>query len=484
MNFLQQRLLSFPAFLAGGLVVLTLLTVRGRFYDPDTWWHLKVGQVIVETRVLPRTDQFSYTTNNHPWIPHEWLSEVLLYLTYQAGGYRGLWVWMWVVASLVFVLLYRLCILYSGNAKIAFVGGMAGWFFGTMGLGVRPHLLGYLFLVVELLLLHLGRTRNRAWYWGLPPLFAVWVNCHGSYTLGLVVMGIITFCSFVDWRAGQLVSERRERPERIRLAVILTLSVAAVSANPVGLQLLAYPLNVLTKQTEGLASVTEWQPLALTDARGAGLFAMALLVAILLLVRPSILRLDELLLILLGFGGALRYMRLSFAAGILIAPVLCRLLAEAWGSDGPEREHPVLNGLLLLVAAALVAGFFPTARHLEQQVAANNPVGAAEFIRRQGLQGPMLNQYHWGGYLIWALPEKKVFIDGRADIFDWTGVFSEYQAWMMLREPPTKLLDKYGIRFCVLQRGRPITFVLPYLAGWRQVYSDEISVIFVRGEAQ
>jgi len=484
MKWLVRRLLSFQTFLISGLVVLTLFTVRNRFADPDIWCHLKVGQVIVETRSLPSTDQFSYTTNNHPWIPFEWLSEVLLYWTYQAGGYRALWVWMWGVASLVFALLYRLCALYSGNAKIAFVGGMVGWFFGTMGLGLRTHLLGYLFLVVELLLLHLGRTRSRAWLWGLPPLFAVWVNCHGTYTLGLVVMGILTLCAFVDLKAGRLVGESWERDRRVRLVVILALSVAALAVNPVGVKLLAYPLQRFTEPTGTFGAVKDWQPLVVTDLRGAGLFVTALLVAILLLVRPSLLRLEELLLMLLGFGGTLKYSRMSFALGILVAPVLCRLLTEAWGSDGPEREHPVLNGLLLLVAAALGAGFFPTARHLEQQVAAHNPGGAVEFIRRQGLQGSMLNDYDWGGYLIWEMPEKKVFIDTRADVFDWTGVFSEYKAWIMLEEPPAKLLDKYGIRFCLLQRGQALTFVIPYLPGWRQVYQDELSVIFARGEAR
>jgi hypothetical protein len=268
------------------------------------------------------------------------------------------------------------------------------------------------------------------------------------------------------------------------LAVILALSVAALMINPVGPELPAYPINLLTKQTTNLALVEEWRPLVVTDLRGAGLFATALLVAILLLVRPSLLRLEELLLMLLGFGGALKYSRMSFALGILVAPVLCRLLAEAWGSQSSERNRPVVNAVFILAAAAVVTGFFPRAHYLEQQVGAHFPVRAVEFIRGQGLQGPMLNDYNWGGYLIWAMPEKKVFIDTRADIFDWTGVFREYQAWMMLQEPPTKVLDKYGIRFCLLQRRIPLAFVLPYLPGWRQVYNDEVSVIFVRGEAQ
>jgi hypothetical protein len=92
----------------------------------------------------------------------------------------------------------------------------------------------------------------------------------------------------------------------------------------------------------------------------------------------------------------------------------------------------------------------------------------------------MLNEYEYGGYLSWALPEQKVFIDGRADVYAWTGVFQDYGAWATLREDPQLLLDKYGIDFCLLSRAAPLARVMPYLPGWRERYSDSRSVIFAR----
>jgi hypothetical protein len=86
----------------------------------------------------------------------------------------------------------------------------------------------------------------------------------------------------------------------------------------------------------------------------------------------------------------------------------------------------------------------------------------------------------YGGYLIWSAPEHKVFVDGRTDIFDWTGVLREYGAFMTLQENPANLLKKYDIDFCLVSRGSAITNVLPYLPGWKAIYSDDTSLIFSR----
>ncbi|HYM13286.1 MAG TPA: hypothetical protein VEU62_21285, partial [Bryobacterales bacterium] len=85
-----------------------------------------------------------------------------------------------------------------------------------------------------------------------------------------------------------------------------------------------------------------------------------------------------------------------------------------------------------------------------------------------------------GGYLIWALPEQKVFIDSRMDVFDWTGVLGDYRRWAAMAEDPQRLLDKYGVAYCLLPKDSPMSLVLSYLPGWRNVYNDGVASIFVR----
>src|SRR6187200_379796 len=105
----------------------------------------------------------------------------------------------------------------------------------------------------------------------------------------------------------------------------------------------------------------------------------------------------------------------------------------------------------LMGASGGAPGFASRGRAaIEQQIRHGNPAGAVEYIRQTGLTGPMLNEYVFGGYLIWALPEHKVFIDGRGDVFDWTGVLKEYGQWATLAEDPRILLEKYRIAWCVI----------------------------------
>jgi hypothetical protein len=92
----------------------------------------------------------------------------------------------------------------------------------------------------------------------------------------------------------------------------------------------------------------------------------------------------------------------------------------------------------------------------------------------------MLNDYASGGYLIWAAPEYPVFIDGRADIYEWSGVLGEFGRWATLQSDPNALLQKYRIGFCLLNRQSPMARVLPLLHEWKMVYADNNSEIFVR----
>jgi len=119
-----RTVFSFPGVLVALLTVLTVLTARSRFNDPDMWWHLKTGEVIWNSHAVPRVDLFSFTTNQHAYTPHEWLSQLTIFAVYHFGGYVGLMLWLCVVASLISVAGYALCWAYSGNGKIACLGAM------------------------------------------------------------------------------------------------------------------------------------------------------------------------------------------------------------------------------------------------------------------------------------------------------------------------------------------------------------------------
>jgi hypothetical protein len=158
--------------------------------------------------------------------------------------------------------------------------------------------------------------------------------------------------------------------------------------------------------------------------------------------------------------------------------VLCGLLASE--PEIRKNDHPASNGLLMLAFVAAIVWACPSAAGLRQQIRTSNPADAVEYIRRTGLPGPMLNEYVFGGYLMWAMPERKVFIDGRGDVYDASGVFQQYGRWVTLGEDPNLLLDKYRVRFCLLSRDSGMARVMPYLPGWRKAYADDVAAVFVR----
>jgi hypothetical protein len=477
---LWQYVFSFPSAVAGLLVVLGVLTVRGRFDNPDMWWQLRSGQIIWTTHTIPLVDVFSYTTHQQTSIPHEWLSQTLIYMAYRFGGYSGLMLWLCFFTAGLLVAGYALCSLYSGNAKVGFLGALVIWFFATSGLSVRPQMVGYFFLTIELLLIYLGRTRDPRWFFCLPPLFAIWVNCHGSFFLGLVVAGIFLFSSFFDFQMGGLVATRWSLRDRQTLALALALSAGALLLNPVGLRQVFYPLSTLLHQPLGLSQVEEWMPLSLSDPRGIGLLGLLGSIFLLAIVRMSELLWHELLVLAMGTWMAASHRRMTFVFGILAAPVVCRLLSTAWDGYDAKRDHRGAN--FFLIAASFLVCFwaFPNRQLLTKQVEEGSPVGAVDFINSHHLSGRMLNDYVYGGYLIWAAPEHLVFVDGRSDVFEWTGVLSDFLKWTTLQSDPKTLLDKYNVDFCILSQQSPMVRVLPLLGNWESVYTDANSVIFVR----
>jgi hypothetical protein len=469
--------------LAGLLAVLAVITVRARFDDSDMWWHLKMGEIIWTTHTIPLADIFSYTTNHQSSIPQEWLAQVAIYGAWKWAGFSGMMLWLCVLTAAVIIAGYGFCSLYSGNAKVAFIGAMIIWLFATVGFAVRPQMIGYLLLIAELVLIHLGRTRDPRWFFSLPILFALWINCHASFMLGIILTAVILFTSLFSFQAGCLTAQRWNPRVRLMMAFSLLLSLPALFLNPVGIRMILYPIDTILHQPVGLGNVEEWAPLNMTEERGVALLALLLCIFLLVAIRRSELFFDELLLLAIGTWMAVSHLRMLFLFGILAAPTLSRLLSTSWEGYDAETDRIWPNAVMIGVSLLAIFLAFPNSRNLEEQVANQSPKKAVDFIKANHLSGPMLNDYGFGGYLIWAAPEHPVFVDGRGDVFEWTGVLTEFGKWATLQSDPNELLQKYNVSFCLLARQAPMAHVLPLLQGWKMVYSDDNSVIFVRATA-
>lgn len=475
-----QRLFSFPVALASVLVVLTMLTVRGRFDDPDLWWHLKMGQIIWTTHSIPSRDLFSYTANQQALVPQEWLAQLNIFCAYQLAGFSGLMLWFALLTSALVVAGYILCRAYSGNAKVAFVGAMAIWFFGTIGFEIRPQMFSYILLVAELLLIHAGRTQNPRWFAGLPLVFLIWINSHASFVLGIAVACAYLVSSFFEFELGALISHRWDPRHRRIFIWSLLLSIAGLFLNPAGFKQIFYPFDTLMNMKLLMAHVEEWAPLNLSEARGIGVMAVLFCILLLVAARRAQIHLDELILVAAGTWMAVGHVRMVVIFGILVAPILSRQLAGVWENYDPKKDRVLPNVIFIGLSLAATVLAFPSKADLEKQVEAHSPVKALDYVRTHRLTGPMLNDYTYGGYLIWAAPDYPVMIDGRTDVYEWSGFLQQYARWATLQEDPNLLLRKYNVNFCLLSTQSQMVNVLPLLHDWKLVYSDDLARVFVR----
>src|SRR5258708_29920454 len=180
-----QAATSFPA-------VLTLVMIGVQFFysmyrpdmnDPDVWWHIRNAQYLLQHHQLPRFDMYSFTVAGHPWINHEWLSEIPYYLAYRAFGLVGLKSLTFLMLGTVFLLLLYLSFQASGNFKASVTACCYSTLLATVSFGPRSILFGYVYLVVLLIILHRFRMRGNAPLWVIPPLFCLSANTHSSLSL-------------------------------------------------------------------------------------------------------------------------------------------------------------------------------------------------------------------------------------------------------------------------------------------------------------
>jgi hypothetical protein len=262
--------------------------------------------------------------------------------------------------------------------------------------------------------------------------------------------------------------------------LMMVLSLAALFLNPGGIKQITYPFDALLNMHIQTGNVEEWVPLNLTEGRGIALLLVLLSSFLLVATRQSELFFDELLLLALGTWLAVSHTRMVIVFGILAAPVLSRQLSNCWENYDAEKDRIWPNAVMIGITVGGIWLAFPSRQYLEMQVEAQSPVKAVEFIKSSQLSGPMLNDYGLGGYLIWTAPEHPVFVDGRGDVFEWSGVLGEFGDWATLRSDPNELLEKHKINFCFLNSQSPMVRVLPLLHEWKIVYSDNNFVIFLR----
>ncbi len=461
--------------------------------DTDTWWHLRAGQWMLDHRQIPQADPFSYTRGGESWQYPGWLVELPMIVLYRLGGPGLLNLWTAAFVTLAFGFIW---FTLTGNVFLrAFTLIMAATV-SAVYWAARPYLVTFLLAAVFIFILEDFRWRNRDHLWWLPVLMVVWVNSHGGFIVGFLIWGVYTFDILLKWALGRmgLVEENSGSGRRsLRLMVVGGFLLAALLINPSGAAMFPYAFK--TVRIGALQDfIQEWQTpnFHLLHVQP---FAWLLLLTfgVVGASRRRIALTDFLLFSGFAYMGLLAGRNVALFA--LAAPMvltrhadpLLQALGRKLGFHPrtptmTTRKAAALNWILLalVVLAVLIkaASIYPMAVN-QKAFRDSLPVGAVDYLRTSSLPGRLFNSYNWGGYLLWALPEYPVFIDGRTDLYN-DDVINE---WLQVvrAEPGWKdTLARWGVNLIVLEKGMLVSRLLESDPDWKQLYVDDLSVIYAK----
>lgn len=469
---------SWPLIVALGVAIVFLgFTTSKLLQDPDSYLHISAGRWILQHQTIPSVDIFSHTKQGEPWTAHEWLAELILALCYQWGGWTGpvLISVLAMVSTLAYLLRYLLgkmepihALLFTALAGAPLAGHLL----------VRPHVLAWPLLAIWICQLVQAVENQRHPPWWLLGIMVLWANLHGGFTLGLALIIPLTLEVVIS------APKHARWPVAKPWIVFILASTLAAMATPSGWKGIWFTFQLMN--LEYLRHINEWghpKSILLWYLEGWMFLLLALAVAGRLKTSPW-----RLLPVLGLWHLSLAHVR-SIPTLALLAPFfLATPLAHGWYStcsQGKQAETldrffsalvPKARWPAILLSSMLISGIALLADKAERYQPATTitPADALRAAQAVGVSGQVLNEYGFGGFLIFqGIP---VFIDGRADMYGDTFLGKYFRAQDASRpENLSQLLDEYNVTWTLLQTNSPTARQMDELPGWKRIHQDKIA---------
>jgi tetratricopeptide (TPR) repeat protein len=491
--------------------VLSLTLSVHLIVDGDIWWHLKAGEWILENHKIPRTDVFSYTAGDRPWIDLHWLFQVGVALVYRFMGPDGLMAASVLLAMAVAGLMF----VVAGGRRL----GVAGVLYLALAVllaserfTLRPHLASAIFLLAYLAIL---RSKRPGWLWVLPVLQVLWFNTHALAILGFGLIAVyvagLWAQSILQERFGAFAETPIDRARIGTATKVGAVCLAVLLINPYGVQGALFPLDLYTRIDGSLPvftySIGEFVPtlhLGFEERSFHNQYvAFALLGGLAVVFRIRQVRLWE-----VGVFGLLLFLSIKarrnvFEFAVVAAPLaaghldgLTRALASRWeerfGRLGPSLVRAGSSLGSAAVLAALVV-LIASNRYYEERLDARRfgwgvsgriqSPGVVDFLR-QVQPARLYNDFNLGGYFLWKLfPEQKVFIDSRLELYG--DEFYSYNIRLARRlDVWERESERWGFDAVALADrsdwADPLADKLLFDPRWRLAFVDSGGMVFLR----
>lgn len=366
-------------------------------FDQDLGRHIKLGEIILQSRTVPTVNMFSYTNPDFHFINTHWLFEVITYLFSQTIGLQFL-----LVLKIIIFLASVWLIIKNINSTLLLPVGFIFFHVLRERLELRPEIFSFLFTALTFYILEKGQKKL---IFALPVIALIWINTHIYFFIGLVLQTIY------------LVHKRTKL-----LAAVLGLSIAISLINPNGLNGLLYPLNVtknygytiVENQTmTTLESINFRDPNFLFVKISIGVVTLSLLVAFLkrkFEIKNILLALTGVILALMNVRSFPYLVFLSFPATL-----------ANFGSIKLKFLIPIFALLLTLESFFYLNGDYYKYTSSQHQVGlefVQSGRGALDFVLNNNLPGPIYNNFDLGSYIVYrTYPKYQVFVDGRPEAY-------------------------------------------------------------------
>jgi hypothetical protein len=446
---------------------------------------------------------FSFTRAGQRWVLHEWLFEVMLFGAFAMWGPLGVKLLTALFAMATLGVTFALTRRMGHSPFVAFALVTCGGFVLASGWTPRPQLVTYLFFSVflSILLQHKYHGARRALF-VLPLLMVVWVNFHGGYVIGIALAFLFAGAEWLHfWFAATHARTPAQKQRLVQLTLIATATLLASLVNPEFVGHWLYPFQVLGMEAN--ASIQEWQS---PNFHHIGPRMYLLLCGLFLLsyiyARP---RADLTELLVPGFflfNGFISVRHVPLAV-LTVMPFIALALARGgtaacaarWQGSWLGRRYAstagndkqlgraaecVLNWILLVAIVSVLALVQPRFHVNAARQAERLPAAAADYVIANRIGGNMFNTYGDGGYLIYRLGrERKVFIDGRVDVYGDT-FFKDYNDMYSGAADWKEKFDRFAIDFALLDNDAPIRQLLLANGSFREAFRDTRHSVLLR----
>lgn len=463
----------------------------------DFWWHMAVGREIISSGEIPLVDEYSYTMPDQPYASYQmfWLPEIGMFSLFQLGGPELVILVSSVVLTLTYALLILICYRESNSLRIASAATLFAIGLGINNWNIRPQIISYLMGVLFLSGIYGYRKKSHwAWLVVFPVSMLVWVNSHGSFPIGFILLGIWFIDEFCRW----LLPIIRKQPHRSAKSLIapgtaFLLTALASLGNPRGLGFISY-VTTLTSNQVVQNLVVEWAPPTLNNQAGVIFILGFLLVTTILIFSPKRPNIFQFFTYLVFSVLAFKTIRGVIWFGFVMAPILADHFASiarkiSWERKYSTRKSVSPNVNLIILVVLLLMAFIsvpwlkpilPITGEKSAIISTETPVEATQFLLAEQPPGELFHDMGFGSYLIWATqPYYKVFVDPRIELYP-REIWEEYIIIVNALPGWEDYLDRYEVGVLMLNRkSQPDLIRAAEEAGnWKLIYQDDNAVIF------